>query len=308
MKRIAGGIKKFSPEFDQFISVYFGSGVNAQSIDEPLNTIRTHDAAVLVTMEKMKFISDHCFVSNYDNLMDPIKTITGRQTKEIVTVEKKFLDDQYGGRITAQSIDSPATTITTANSKKLVSLRSQFITRWFTAECANQSIDKPYPTITTSGSDQISTLRAQFLSVSHNSSGHPEANNSDLNRPCPSIATQEKIQFITAYFSSSGHQETQNQSLDQPLNSITTGQNKQALVTALLNGEVDFDIKMRFLSAEELAAIMTFPKGYFTKPGLRLSNKRKVKMIGNAVPPVFAQAILLPVVPVIEKYYEALAA
>ena len=308
MKRIAGGIKKFSPEFDQFISTYFGSGVNAQSIEEPLNTIRTHDAAVLVTMEKMQFISDHCFVSNYDLLEDPLRTIMTRQTKEIVTVEKKFLDDQYGGRITAQSIDSPTTTITTANSKKLVSLHSQFIARWFSSDAANQSIQDPYPTITTSGADRMATLKAQFLSVSHNSSGHPEANNADLNRPCPSIATQEKIQFITAYFNASGHPETQNQSLDQPLNSITTGQNKQALVTALLNGEVDFDIKMRFLSADELSAIMTFPKGYFSKPGLRLSNKRKVKMIGNAVPPVFAKAILLPVVPVIEKYYAALAA
>lgn len=78
--------------------------------------------------------------------------------------------------------------------------------------------------------------------------------------------------------------------------------NKQALVTAMLKGTVDFDVKMRFLDYSELAAIMTFPAGYFVKPGLKLTRKQIHKMIGNAVPPWFAKAIIEPCKDEIEIY------
>jgi len=265
MKRIAGGIKKFAPQFNQFISTYYGNGINAVSIDEPMGTIRTHESHALVTIEKKQFISDHCWQSNFNDVEEPMKVIMTRQTKELITIVDKLMVQHYSGD-------------------------------------HSSSIDQPLPTITTTDHNSIITAKAQFLSMQYNSNGNPGVNNSSLDVPCPSISTQEKIQFITAYFNSSGNPGSQNQSICNPLNSIQTMPNKQALVTAIMEGLIDFDIKMRFLDYEELAAIMTFPKDYFKHSGLKLTRKQIHKMIGNAVPPVFAQAILAPIKTEIENY------
>jgi len=231
-----------------------------------MSTIATHEAHALVTIsEKKQFVSDHCWQSNFNDVDDPMKVIMTRQTKELITIVDKFMVQHYSGD-------------------------------------HSSGIDQPLPTITTTDHNSIISAKAQFLSPQYNSNGNPGANNSSLDEPCPSISTREKIQFITAYFNSSGNPGSQNQSIDNPLNSIQTSPNKKALVTALLNGEIDFDIKMRFLDYSELAAIMTFPAGYFDKPGLKLNKKQIHKMIGNAVPPLFAQAILQPIKNEIEVY------
>jgi DNA (cytosine-5)-methyltransferase 1 len=160
----------------------------------------------------------------------------------------------------------------------------------------SDSINKPLPSITTIDHNSLITAKAQFISKQYNSNGNPEANNQSIEDPCGSLTSQEKIQFITAYFNSSGNPGTQNQSLDSPLGTILTGSNKKALITAIENGEFDFDIKMRFLEPEELSQITTFPERYFTNPQLRLSKKDQVKLIGNAVPPQWARMIIEPVV------------
>jgi site-specific DNA-cytosine methylase len=117
--------------------------------------------------------------------------------------------------------------------------------------------------------------------------------------PLPTCTTKEKFQFITAYFNSSGHPETQNQSIDRPLNTILTEPNKKALVTTDI-ANLDFDIKMRFLTDDELAAIMGFPENYFKKPGLNLTKKQIIKMIGNAVHTKMAKVLIMAMMPHLE--------
>lgn len=258
LKRIAGGIKRLAPELN-FIFQYYGNGLNIQKIEKPLNTITVKDRHVLVTIEKKQFIQDHCHMDNYNKPDEPMNPVLTRQTKQLITVEKQqFLQDYYGRDDTAHSLDGPAKTIRTENSKHLVT--------------------------------------AQFISPQYNSNGNPGANTNNIDEPLKTITTEEKFQFITAYFNSSGNPGTQNQSIDNPLGSILTGSNKKALVTALQNGEIDFDIKMRFLHPEELSRISSFPEKYFTNPQLRLTKKEQVKLIGNAVPPEWARQIIAPVV------------
>lgn len=108
-------------------------------------------------------------------------------------------------------------------------------------------------------------------------------------------ASIEKLQFIANYFNSNGNPDTQHQSIEAPLNSVLTEPNKKALITAIQQGLLDFDIKMRFLTPEELALISSFPKGYFTNPKLKLSKKAATRLIGNAVPPEWARLIIEPV-------------
>ncbi len=251
LRRIAGGIKKYVPEFNSFICQYYGNTdqtqslkqpLNAvttkdrhqliqfrgQSIEAPLNTVTTANRHQLITFEKLKFIQDHCHSDNYNLLDDPLNTQLSRQTK-------------------------------------------------------------------------------QFISAYYNSNGAPEYNNHSLNNPLFSITTQEKfslisinekIQFISSYFNSSGNPGSQNQSIDSPINTILTGANKKSLITVLAN----FDIKARFLTKEELSSCSTFPKDYFSKPGLNLSNKDAIKLIGNAVPPEWARILISPVIKSIKSY------
>lgn len=260
LRRIAGGIRKFAPEV-YFIMKYYGTGTNCHSINEPLHTIRTKESHALIKIEKKQFIQDHCHTSSYQHPDEPLRPQLTRQTKQLITIERKFY------------------------------------TRALTNDYANQPLDKPAPTITTFGSDSVVTVKAQFVSAQYNSNGTPEANNQSIEMPLGSPTTKEKFQFITAYFNSSDHPETQNQSIQKPLNTILTSPNKKALVTTSLEGDIDFDVKMRFLTEDELAAIMGFPKGYFKRPGLKLNRKQIIKMVGNAVPVGMAKALIESIVP-----------
>lgn len=283
LRRIAGGISKYAPEL-AFIFQYYGNGLNVQSLKNPLNTVTTKDRHALITLEKLHFIADHCHTDNFNLPEDPMNPILTRQTKQLISVENQFLQDYYGRNDTAHSLDGQANTITTENSKHLIS--AKFISNQYNSngkpEANNHSIDEPLSPITTG-------RKHQFISH-HFGTGV----NQSIGDPINSITTKEKIQFITAYYSSSGNQETQNQSIDNPLNSITTGTNKQALITAIESGSFDFDIKMRFLDPEELSRISTFPEGYFTDPLLKLNKKEQTRLIGNAVPPEWAQMMIKP--------------
>ena len=295
LKRIAGGIKKLAPELN-FIFQYYGNGLNIQKIEKPLNTITVKDRHVLVTIEKKQFVQDHCHMDNYNIPDEPMNPVLTRQTKQLITVEKQqFLQDYYGRDDTAHSIDGPAKTIRTENSKHLITIENKLMVQHYTGDHSSD-INQPLPTITTTDHNTLISAKAQFLSAQYNSNGKPEANNYCIESPHKAITTRQKSQFITAYFSSNGNQGSQNQSIDLPLGSILTGPNKKALVTALQNGEIDFDIKMRFLHPEELSRISSFPEKYFTNPQLRLTKKEQVKLIGNAVPPEWARQIIAPVV------------
>lgn len=303
LKRIAGGIRKFAPEL-HFIFQYYGTGDNVQSVEKPLNTVTTKDRHVFVSYEKLKFIQDHCHQDHYCGVDEPISPQLTRQNKQLITVDKQFVGDYYTRDNTAHSIEGPINTITTENSKHLVSIKSQFIHKYYGGAWKNrkeqhhcQSLDEPIPTITTADHN---TVVSSFISIQNNCSGHPEASNSSIDGPLNSLTTQEKMQFITTYFSSNGNQGRQNQSIDTPINTILTGQNKKALITTDTN-LFDFDIKMRFLTVTELSLCSTFPCDYFTKEGLKLSTKDAIRLIGNAVPPMWVMILLKPAVAALQN-------
>jgi DNA (cytosine-5)-methyltransferase 1 len=287
MKRFAGGIKKYSPEL-AFIFQYYGSGLNIQSLKSPLNTITTKDRHVLVTMEKMNFITDHCYADNYNAPDDPLNPILTRETKQLVTVEKNLMVQHYSGDHSSDITD-PLPSITTIDHNQVVTARASFLADYYSRDNTAQSLDSPANTIRTENSKHL--VSTSFISPQFGT-----GINHSIDSPLSAITAQEKIQFISLYFSSSGKQESQNQSIESPLNSITTGTNKQALITALETGDFDFDIRARFLTPDELAAISTFPDQYFTDPLLRLTKKEIVKLIGNAVPPKWAELMIKPVI------------
>lgn len=366
LKRIAGGIPKYAPDL-AFIFHYYSNGTTSQSLRSPLNTITTKDRHVLVSMEKMHFIADHCHTDKLHSLEEPIGPQTCRQTKQLIsadkihfvadhchqdhyngsddpmtptltwqtkqliTVENKMMVQHYSG-IHASDIDSPLPSITTVDHNALVSGSAQFLLDYYGRSDTAQSLEKPANAIRCENSKHLASC--SFISNQYNSNGNPSANNQSveeplstittgrkhqfishqfgsginqsIDNPMHAITTKEKIQFITAYYSSSGKPGSQNQSLDDPLNAITTGTNKQALVTAIESGELDFDIKMRFLEPEELSSISTFPRGYFTDPLLKLTKKEATRLIGNAVPPDWGMMMLKPVYDELKEKLEEL--
>jgi DNA (cytosine-5)-methyltransferase 1 len=249
-KRIVGGIKKQNPELYQFLCKYH-AGENFErsySLNEPLRTVDGSNRHQLVTVNGGQFIQDHCQTDHYQNVDKPLKTQLTWQTKQLVTMEKlKFIMDHcHSDKI--QSVDEPLGVQTTRQSKQLVDINETFIVQYYGGSIQSNSLDEPINTI-----------------------------------PCRDIhqlVRIEKMQFLTMYFNSNGHPESNTDSLDRPLSPILQT-NKHQLVTVL----DDFDIKVRFLRADELAACSTFPRDYFSHPELKLSQKHAIQLIGNAVPP-----------------------
>ncbi len=255
LARIAAGIKKFHPDM-YHIMQYYSSGTWNQSLDTPLRTITTKDRHALIQFMQQHYGREDATSS----LEKPLPTITTANRHSLISLEKQqFITKYYSGGGQNSSIDKPLGSILATNHHALVSLDDNlhFISDHVWG-AANQSIEKPLNTICTKESKQLATIKA----------GEPEH-------------LKEKRQFITKYFS----REPFNESIDKPLGTIMC-EKKHALVTMLMNGE--FDIKMRFLTTDELADITGFPKDYKWYG----SNVFKMWMIGNAVPVELAAAVI----------------
>lgn len=84
--------------------------------------------------------------------------------------------------------------------------------------------------------------------------------------------------------------------LGKPLNTITT-RDRLALVTVFIKGDpyVIVDIRLRMLTPRELARGQDFPEDYIIDrghDGRKFSVATQVRMIGNSVNPVMAEAFL----------------
>jgi DNA (cytosine-5)-methyltransferase 1 len=168
LRRIAGGIMKYSENFNHFIANFYG-GENQnrfQSLEAPLNTITTANRHQLITLEKIKFIMDHCRTDNYNSLDDPLNPILTWQTKNYVSVEH-FLCQFYGGSDQTQSLDTAINTITTKDRHQLIRVEKiQFIAKYFNSdgkpESNIQSLDDPLSTILGVNKHQLITLLDNF--------------------------------------------------------------------------------------------------------------------------------------------------
>lgn len=220
----------------------------------------------------------------------------------------QFICNYYGGlmsKLRSQGIDSPLNTVVTANMHQLISMEKlQFIMDHCHTDNYN-TLDEPLnPQLTRQTKQMVTFAELEFICQYYGT-----LQSQSLDVPLNTVRTNdchqkiriEKAQFIAHYFNSSDNPESQTQSLDTVLNSVMTT-NKAALITVLFDALDAFDIKARFLDRDELGSCMTFPKNYFNTPGLQLSNKAAIKMIGNAVPPEWARLIIEPNIPKIKAY------
>ena len=213
---------------------------------------------------------------------------------------RHFITQYYGGNPDrSQSLEAPLYTITTENRHQLITAEKLQFIMDHCQSASFQKLDEPLR-------PQLARQTKQLVSVDNViCQYYGSLNAQDLDSPIKGINCRdrhqlirfEKFQFITKYLNSNGKPEYNTETLEEPISAIMT-KTKHQLIT-LLDG---FDIKARFLRADELAACTTFPRDYFNRPGLKVSGKNAIKMIGNAVPPDWAPVLMTPNIKAIREF------
>lgn len=245
---------------DEGISI-FGREFN-EKLPKHLRRKLTHNSLKRIGYGAMKYSQDfRNFIAHFyggdprrfQSIADPLNTITCSNRHQLITMEKLQFIADHCRQDHYQKTDTPLKTQLVWQTKQLVNF--EYLICQYYGSLQAQKITDPINTIPCRDVHQLIRI--------------------------------EKIQFITKYMNSNGFPERNIQSIEDPLSTIMT-EYKHQLITILDN----FDIKARFLRADELAACTTFPSDYFNREGLKVSGKNAVKMIGNAVPPKWAEIIM----------------
>ncbi len=265
----------------------------------------------------------HSGDSRVHGIDEPVRTITTANRGELALCTP-FIAGVGGrmGQSPERGVDRPLQTVTAKADSVLV---APTLINTRNGERLGQAprvrdIEEPYPTVTARGSQ--GALVAAFLARhygGHENDGHP------VTRPVSTITTQDHHHLVTSHIlklrnncdgqsvddpihtlTTGGHfgevrafllkyyGTDQNPRIDRPLDTITT-KDRFGLVTVHGEDYQIVDIGMRMLEPRELARATSFPDDYILAPefeGKPLSKTDQVWMIGNAVPPVMAEALV----------------
>ena len=212
----------------------------------------------------------------------PLPTVTagGNHIGLVQPFLVKFHGDHDGkkdGERRTHSLDFPLPTLDTSNRFGLV---EPFIihTNHGGGDRAHD-VNDPLPTITCGHRGEMALI-SPFI-IGQQSCAAPRS----VDEPLPTIATAGAIAlvepFLTKYYGTAKTQGT-----NEPLDTITT-KDRFGLVEPATDEHGVLDIRFRMLQPHELAAAMSFDKGYTFE-----GNKTEViKQIGNAVPVCTATAL-----------------
>jgi len=206
-------------------------------------------------------------------------------------------------------MDEPLKTVTTGGHHALV---TSFLATYYTETTENgvrgQKVTEPIATIPTANRfGLVSAFLAKHYGGNYSGSGI------GVDEPLHTVTVKDHHALVTAFVaqhfkSSVGHE------LDKPLNTVTTV-NKASLVSAFLFkyygsktskdhlGMVTIagqdyqiiDIGMRMLQPHELFAAQGFPRDYVIDrdfQGNKYPKTQQIARCGNAVPPVFSEALV----------------
>lgn len=179
------------------------------------------------------------------------------------------------------TVDSPLNTITCSHGTHSVIV--PFISRYNGGDKRNHSIDAPLPVIDTS--NRYGVVEPLFIPQQSKGTVKPSSN------PLSTISTSGAIGFVTPLIDKYYGSETSAHEADKPLATITTkdrfGLIQGRILTTPDGKRYKLDITHRMLTAGELARATSFPEGYVFSGGDTAAKKQ----IGNAVPPVLAEAL-----------------
>jgi DNA (cytosine-5)-methyltransferase 1 len=260
-------------------------------------------------------------------LDEPVPTITAAHRGELAVVTPFLTEHANASTQRNFRADEPMRTLCATVKGGHFALVSPTLINTRNGEREGQDprvrdIRRPYPTITAQGSQ--GALVAAFLARhygGHENDGHP------VTQPMSTITTQDHHHLVSSHIvklkgtcrdgqpideplhtiQASGthygevrafllkyYGTDQDPRLERPLGTVTT-KDRFGLVTVRGEPYAIVDIGMRMLAPRELARATSFPDSYILDPiyqGKPLSKTDQVWMIGNAVPPVVAEALV----------------
>lgn len=151
-----------------------------------------------------------------------------------------------------------------------------------------RDIERPYATITAEGSQ--GALVAAFMARHYG--GH-ENDGADLRIPFHTVTAKDHHALVAAFLLKY-YGTDQDPRLEQPLDTVTT-KHRFGLVTVRGEQYRIVDIGMRMLTPRELYRAQSFPDSYIIDPivdGKPLTQTAQIRMCGNSVPPVVAEALV----------------
>ncbi len=246
----AAGLKKFSGQnAEPFLVMLYGTN-NARSVDRPAPTVTANGGHVALA-------------------------------------EPFIINLSHGQSDSMQSADAPLATITTAKGGELA-ICEPFITHLtHHGQRKQHSVDEPFPTVTGAHRGELGLVEPFIVKFHGDHSGRQDSAQRvhKTDKPLPTLDTSNRFglcePFIVKYYSSGTAVP-----VSEPLETVTSRDRFMLIEPKSGRAVAELDILFRMLQPNELAAAMSFPKGY------QFSGNREdqVKQIGNAVPVELARA------------------
>jgi DNA (cytosine-5)-methyltransferase 1 len=201
------------------------------------------------------------------------------------------IDNKSNGPRDAWPLSSPLRTITAENRFALV---TPFIVNTRNGERVGQAprvrdIREPLPTVTAQGSQ--GAIAVAF--IAKNYGGNYQGPGVDMRTPMSTVTARDHHSLVTAFLLKY-YGTDQAPELRQPLHTVTT---KARFGLVMVRGEPHqiVDIGFRMLSPRELFRAQAFPDRYVIDPevdGSPLTKTAQIRMCGNSVSPVVAEALV----------------
>jgi DNA (cytosine-5)-methyltransferase 1 len=285
MKRIAKGIQKFvidSPNPFIIKVNHQDEGFRGQAIDEPLQTVTAKNgwgvvAPVIVGAGGPEYMGKPTSIDK------PLRTVVIENHRALVAA---FIKRDFGNSV-GHSADDPLGTVTAGGCGKS-QLVAAFLAKHYGGgyNGPGAGLDSPAPTVTTV--DHNALVTSHLIKFRGTNIGSP------VTDPVHTITAGglhigEVRAFLLKYYGADVGLD-----VNDPLHTIIT-KDRFGLVTVQGQDYQIIDIGMRMLKPRELFRAQGFPDDYiidFDNNGKKYPQDQQVARCGNAVPPVFAEALI----------------
>jgi DNA (cytosine-5)-methyltransferase 1 len=273
MARIVEGVRRFGgPEFRPFLVLMEQSGRGGpmvRDVEDPIPTITTARGGSIGLVDGAFILSQGS--GGAPRLVDdPMATIPGKGAHALVS----FFGERDGQRPRTQSVDDPLPAVTSHGAGGVAEafiLPPEGYFQGGRTHNPAKPLDAPIGSLTQRGGGHIVNA---FL-LKYNRTGGARS----LDAPLDTATTKDRNGVVEARIIGA-------QSIEDPVPTLTARQR-----IALVQPEIDgwrLDIKFRMLQPHELAAAMTFPKGYEFVG----TKEETIRQIGNAVVVDMAKALV----------------
>ena len=276
---------------EPFLVQYFG-GKDAVSVDQPLPTVCANYEHYALCEPFLVGAGGPAGAGEPQSVDQPLGTVMTENHRALC--EPYIINISHQGKAATDaghiySTDQPLPTVIT---EQEFALCEPFIVPQF-GEREGQaprthSVDEPLPTVTGHGAGAL----VQPYLVEYHGGPDGDKRTRSLDEPLPTQDCSNRFglaePFLTPYYGRSTCA-----SVDDPLDTVTTRDTFGLCQPEVCRDKGGFylDIRFRMLTPGELAAAMSFPKGYHFHGG----REQSVKQIGNAVPVELATALCMAV-------------